>query len=63
MIPYPKELRAGVVAAVEAGEFTIAEVANLFSVSLAFVKKMLKLHRAGDSAVANHLKQFHVGFF
>ena len=54
MIPYPKELRARAVAAVEAGEFTIAEVANLFSVSLAFVKKMLKLHRAGDDLEPRH---------
>jgi transposase len=45
MLPYPKELRERVVAAVEQGEFTIAEVADLFGVGTAFVKKMLRLHR------------------
>jgi transposase len=48
MLPYPKELRARVVAAVEQGEFTIAEIAELFGVGPTFVKKMLRLHRAGD---------------
>jgi transposase len=54
MIPYPKELRTRVVAAVERGENTIAEVADFFSVSVAFVKKMLKLHRAGDDLEPRH---------
>lgn len=54
MIPYPKELRVRVVAAVEQSEFTIAEIASLFSVSAAFVKKMLKLHRAGDDLEPRH---------
>ena len=48
MLPYPKELRASVVAAVEQGEFTIPEIADLFGVGLTFVKKMLRLHRAGN---------------
>ena len=48
MLPYPKELRASVVTAVEQGEFTIPEIAHLFGVGLTFVKKMLRLHRTGD---------------
>jgi len=54
MLPYPKELRERVVAAVEQGEFTIAEIANLFGVGLTFVKKMLKLHRSGDDLEPRH---------
>lgn len=54
MIPYPKELRARVVAAVEEGQFTIAEIAQLFNVGTAFVKKMLKLHRADDDLEPRH---------
>ncbi len=54
MIPYPKELRARIVAAVEQGEFTIAEIASLFGVGITFVKKMLKLHRAGDDLEPRH---------
>ena len=48
MIPYPKELRTRVVAAVEQGDMTIREVAEVFSVGLTFVKKMLRLQRAGE---------------
>jgi transposase len=48
MLPYPKELRARVVAAVEQDELTIAEISNLFGVGPTFVKKMLRLYRAGD---------------
>jgi transposase-like protein len=48
MVPYPKELRTRVVAAVKQGEFTIAEIATLFGVGTTFVKKMLRLHRAGE---------------
>lgn len=51
MLPYPKELRARVVAAVEQGEFSIPEIASLFSVGKTFIKKMLRLHRAGESLV------------
>ena len=54
MIPYPKELRARIVAAVEQGEFTIAEIASLFGVGITFIKKMLKLHRAGDDLEPRH---------
>ena len=49
MLPYPKELRARVVAAVEQGEFSIPEIASLFSVGKTFIKKMLRLHRTGAS--------------
>lgn len=49
MLPYPKELRARVVAAVEQGEFSIPEIARLFNVGKTFIKKMLRLHRAGES--------------
>lgn len=48
MQPYPQELRVRVVAAVEQGEHSIPEVARLFNVGVTFVKKMLRLHRAGD---------------
>ncbi len=48
MRPYPKELRVRVVAAVEQGEHSIPEIAGLFGVGITFVKKMLRLHRAGD---------------
>ncbi len=54
MLPYPKELRERVVAAVEQGEFTIAEIAHLFGVGVTFVKKMLRLHRAGDDLEPRH---------
>jgi transposase len=47
MAPYPKELRTRVVAAVEQGEMTIGEVARVFNVGVTFVKKMLRLQRAG----------------
>ena len=48
MLPYPKELRVRVVAAVEQGEYSLAEITNLFGVGITFVKKMLRLHRAGE---------------
>lgn len=54
MLPYPKELRVRVVAAVEQGEHSIAEIASLFDVGLTFVKKMLRLHRAGDDLAPRH---------
>ena len=47
MAPYSIELRARVVAAVEQGEMTIGEVAQVFNVGVTFVKKMLRLQRAG----------------
>jgi transposase len=48
MVPYPKELRTRVVAAAERGDMTLGEVAQIFSVGVTFVKKMLRLHRAGE---------------
>lgn len=54
MRPYPKELRIRVVAAVEQGEHSISEIASLFGVGMTFVKKMLRLHRAGDDLEPRH---------
>lgn len=54
MGPYPTELRTRVVAAVEQGDFTIAEIATLFGVGMTFVKKMLRLHRAGEDLAPRH---------
>ena len=48
MKAYPKELRERVVAAVERGEHTRAEIARLFQVSRTFIKKMLRWQRAGQ---------------
>ena len=48
MGPYPKALRTRVVAAVEQGDMTIGEVAEVFSVGMTFGKKMLRLQRAGE---------------
>ena len=47
-VPYPKELRTRVVAAVAQGEMTRGEVARVFSRGVPFVKKMLRLQRAGE---------------
>jgi transposase len=54
MAPYPKELRVRVVAAVEDGGLSIAEVARIFQVGLTFIKKMLRLHRAGEPLAPRH---------
>lgn len=54
MKPYPKELRERVVAAVEQGIHSIADVAEIFGVGVSFVKKMLKLHRDGESLKPRH---------
>lgn len=54
MRAYPKELRVRVVAAVEQGEHSISEIASLFGVGITFVKKMLRLHRAGDDLEPRH---------
>jgi transposase len=54
MRSYPKELRSRVVAAVEQGELTIVDIARVFSVGLTFVKKMLRLHRAGEDLTPRH---------
>jgi transposase len=47
MKSYPKELRVRVVAAVEQGEHSTSEIASLFGVGFTFIKKMMRLHRAG----------------
>src|SRR5215213_3714914 len=54
MAPYPTELRVRVVAVVEEGGFSIPEAARIFQVGLTFIKKMLKLHRAGASLEPRH---------
>lgn len=54
MIAYPKELRARVVAAIERGEHTIDEIATIFGTGTTFIKKMLRLHRAGDDLEPRH---------
>ena len=54
MLAYPKELRVRVVNAVEQGEGTIVEISRLFGVGPTFVKKMLRLHRAGEDLAPRH---------
>jgi transposase len=54
MTPHPTELRVRVVAAVEEGVLSIPEAARIFQVGLPFIKKMLKLHRAGESLEPRH---------
>src|SRR5262249_46777807 len=54
MLPYPKELRERVVAAVEPGEHPIAEIANLFGVGVTVVNKRLRLPRAGADLEPPH---------
>jgi transposase len=54
MTPYPTELRVRVVAAVEEGGLSIPETARIFQVGLTFIKKMLRLHRAGESLEPRH---------
>jgi transposase len=54
MLAYPKELRTRVVDAVEQGDLTIAEISQLFGVGPTFIKKMLRLHRAGDDLTPRH---------
>jgi len=54
MRAYPTELRSRGVAAVAQDELTIAEIARVFSVGLTFVKKMLRLHRAGEDLTPRH---------
>src|SRR5260221_3678566 len=43
-----------VINAYEAGEGTVEEVAEQFRVGTAFVKKMLRLHRAGENLEPRH---------
>jgi transposase len=52
MNPYSNDLRRRIVETYEAGEHTLAEVADLFSVSLATVKNFLRRHRETGSADA-----------
>lgn len=47
MKAYSLDLRQRVLSAALRGDRTIPEVAELFGVSLTFVNKMLRLHRAG----------------
>lgn len=47
MKAYSLDLRRRALSAALRGDRTIPEVAELFGVSLAFVNKMLRLHRAG----------------
>jgi transposase len=54
MAPYPTELRVRVVAAVAEGGLSIPEAARIFQVGLTFIKKMLRLHRAGESLEPRH---------
>jgi transposase len=48
MKAYSLDLRRRVLSAALRGDRTIPEVAELFGVSMAFVNKMLRLHRAGS---------------
>ena len=54
MAPYPKELRVRVVAAGEEGRFSIPEPARIFQVGVTFIKKMLKVPRAGEPLEPRH---------
>jgi transposase len=54
MGPYPKELRVRVVTAVEDGGLSIPETARIFQVGMTFIKKMLRLHRAGEPLEPRH---------
>lgn len=49
MNPYSNDLRRRIVEAYESGEYTQAEVAELFNVSLASVKTFLRRHRETGS--------------
>lgn len=54
MKAYSLDLRCLVITAYESGEGTIEEVAEQFGVGTAFVKKMLRRHRAGESLEPKH---------
>ncbi len=55
MKAYSLDLRQRVVAAVERADGTVVEIAELFGVGTTFIKKMLRLHRAGaDRAPKPH---------
>ncbi len=54
MKAYSVDFRCLVINAYESGEGTIEEVAEQFGVGTPFVKKMLRLHRAGESLEPTH---------
>lgn len=54
MKAYSLDTRGMVINAYEAGDGTIAEVADDFGVGTAFVKKRLRVHRAGESIEPRH---------
>src|SRR3954447_3697462 len=54
MRAYSLDFRCVVINAYESGEGTIEEVAEQFGVGTAFVKKMLRRHRAGESLEPRH---------
>jgi transposase len=54
MKAYSLDLRCLVITAYESGEGTIEEVAEQFGVGTAFVKKMLRRHRAGENLEPKH---------
>lgn len=54
MKAYSLDFRCLVINAYESGEGTIEEVAEQFRVGTAFVKKMLRRHRAGESLEPHH---------
>jgi len=54
MKAYSLDFRCVVINAYESGEGTIEGVAEQFGVGTAFVKKMLRLHRAGESLEPRH---------
>lgn len=54
MKAYSLDFRCLVINAYESGEGTLKEVAEQYGVGMAFVKKMLRLHRAGASLEPKH---------
>lgn len=54
MKAYSLDVRCLVINAYEAGEGTVEAVAAQFGVGTAFVQKMLRLHRAGESLEPKH---------
>jgi transposase len=54
MKAYSLDFRCLVINAYEAGGGTVEDVAEQFRVGTAFVKKMLRLHRAGESLEPKH---------
>lgn len=54
MKAYSLDFRCVVINAYEAGEGTVEDVAEQFGVGTAFVKKMLRLHRAGERLEPQH---------